>query len=198
MKKTIFVIIIIILMFAIGFITGRVIIKIDANNEKGSKYVRENIISNDEKNIESSYIIKKGEISTMGLYQIPGQVYTSSKDDLMLNDMNFDAGSSLYYKIITSMENYNKYYERELDIPKLTDKDFEEDFLIIIANEKKRPQLEKYIQISKITNDNDTMNIIMKQNEDIHFAGQERNVFWALVKKEILKPNINIIIENNK
>ena len=137
LKKYICVFIIVLFMFMIGFIIGKVLIKSDEKNEKSVQNIEQNIISNDEQKIDTSYIIEKNEISTTGLYNKPGQVYTSSEDDLMLNDMKFDNSNSLYYKIITSMENYNMYYEREMDIPKLTEDDFEKYLITSNLNLKR-------------------------------------------------------------
>lgn len=88
----------------------------------------------------NSFIRERGELKTSGLYNYNGDM--SYENDLMQNDMTFHTECSLYHKIITNMGDYNKYKER-IAISEMTEKDFNNTFLVIIANENIRKDLKE-------------------------------------------------------
>ena len=100
-------------------------------------------------------------------------------------------------KIITNMQDYTKYKER-IDLPNLTEKDFENIFLVVVSNENIRPDNEKDLLIYDVYATDDTTNIIMKQKSNPNLAltdQAQNNVFYAVVDKIQLRNSAKVIIE---
>lgn len=190
--KKIITIVILIIIFAIGVYFG----KNNSNKtDLSNDILEQNEIINQNNNIEK--IRERGELKTSGLYNYNGDM--SYENDLMQNDMTFHIECSLYHKVITNMGDYNKYKER-IAIPEMTEKDFNNSFLVIIANENIRKDLkETNLMIYDIYCDETTTYITMKQKDETKLdVDQEllNNVFYAVVDNSQLKENINVEIEH--
>ncbi len=156
--------------------------------------IDEALTNNVTKNLpkENTYIIEKKEISTLNLIEDENHV-SYYEVNLVANDMQFDNNVYLSYKIITNMTDYNKYNER-ISLPEMTADKFNDIFMVIIFNEANRSKDEIDLTIDRISSDNTTTHIIMKQKEN-HSIYSENNVFWAVVDKSQLKENISIEIQ---
>ena len=141
---------------------------------------------------ESIYIKERGEMTTRGLFEV-GNV-SSYETDLMANDMIFDSDTRLYYRIITNIEDYNVYKERLYSIPAMTTTDFENNFVIILANENEINSNEVDLIIYDIVDDENTSRIIVKQRENPR-KYCENNVFWAIVDNSVLNEQIDVEIQ---
>lgn len=203
MKKLIIIITIGIAIIA-GFYFGKYMVNTEStisnnvitNSLNTNSDLEENTIENS--TVLSSSIVKNGELKTSGLYNYNGDL--SYENDLMQNDMIYHTECSLYHKIVTNMNDYNKYKER-IAIPEMTENDFTNRVLVIIANEtlRKDPK-ETNLMIYDISCDETTTNIIMKQKETTKDnADQElmNNVFWAIFDKSQLKDNIIVTINKD-
>lgn len=198
MKKIIGVILLLILIvITIGVYLGKNIADIEKNNTNSLSNDSEQNINIIENNTALNSIIKeRGEIKTSGLYNYNGDM--SYENDLMQNDMIYHTECSLYHKIITNMSDYNKYKER-ITIPDMVESDFNNTFLVIIADETLRKDLkETNLMIYDIYSDETTTYIIMKQKDETKLnVDQEllNNVFYAIVDKSLLKDNVKVEIE---
>lgn len=196
MKKIIEVILVLIVI-AIGIYLGKNTIDIEKNNTNSlSNDSKQNINIIENNAVLNSTIKERGEIKTSGLYNYNGDM--SYENDLMQNDMIYHTECSLYHKIITNMSDYNKYKER-ITIPDMVENDFNNTFLVIIANETLRKDLkETNLMIYEIYSDETTTYIIMKQKDETKLnVDQEllNNVFYAIVDKSLLKDNVKVEIE---
>ncbi len=192
----IFLIIIIILIFIGRYVYN--FTKSDSKNTENSNSTNtSNIINNNEYTEEISTNIKqRGEFNTRGLFDL-GNGISDYTTDLMANDMVYNAENALYHKIITNMQDYTKYKER-IDLPNLTEKDFENIFLVVVSNENIRPDNEKDLLIYDVYATDDTTNIIMNQKSNPNLAltdQAQNNVFYAVVDKIQLRNSAKVIIE---
>lgn len=182
-------------------------IKQDKKHNENMKNI-ENQKNEDRRENMPSYIKDRGELEGNSGLTMVNNVY-NYEESLLGNDMTWNNSSSLYYKIITNMEDYNKYSSR-IDIPKMISIDFEDYFLVVIANENLKPKNEVDLYVYDVTTDNTTTHIIMKQkqnpivrntsknsnNEKSRTYESDNGTFWAIVDKSKLKDNIDVIIEH--
>ena len=140
---------------------------------------------------DKSFIIEKGEMQSRGLFGKDGDL--SYENDLLDNNMTYHPDTRLYYRIINNMIDYNVYKER-IEIPELNEKDFENNFLLVVSNENVRLQDETDLEISDVFVIDDVMQIAIKQKGNPNYNSQT-NVFWAFVDNTVLKDKVNIIIE---
>lgn len=176
------------ILFIIGVIGG-VILNKAISEEKNNQ---ENITN--EKNI----IKQKGEMNTRGLFDL-GDGISNYEIDLMANDMTWNKKVRLHHKIITNMEEYEKYSSR-IQIPQMSEEDFKSNFLLIIANENIRKDSERDLTISDVYEKNNKMYIVLKQKDSPTYNSdvqQDNNVFYAVVDNEVLRDNVIVKIENN-
>lgn len=183
-------------------------IKLDKKHNENMKDI-ENKKKEDRREVQPSYIRDRGELEgNTGLISLNGNY--GYENSLLDNDMTGNS-CALYHKIITNMEDYNKYSSR-IDIPKMTAIDFEEHFLVIVANENLKPENEVDLYVYDIRVDDTTTHIVMKQKENPIIrevtSGTRRadgikrnyesdnNTFWAIVDKSRLKDTVDVIIEH--
>ena len=138
MKKLFIGIIVAIILFAGAVFTGNYIFNKYAYVENDT-----NEISEEESEIISTDVRNANEIESRGLFDL-GDGQTYYEIDLMANDMKWNDDARLYSKIIENKEDYEKYQERLKVLPEI---DFENEALIIIANEnfneaKKRTKIQ--------------------------------------------------------
>lgn len=170
----------------------------------------ENQKKEDRKSPQPPYIKDRGELEgNSGLRMLNG--IETYENNLIEVDMVWNNNCALYHKIITNMNDYNKYSSR-IDIPQMSKTDFDKYFLVIVANENLKPKDECDLYVFDVKNDETTTHIIMKQKDNpiihsvqtgIKYAdGTERNyesdnsTFWAIVDNSLLKDNVDVIIEN--
>lgn len=146
--------------------------------------------------IYNEYIKKQEEIKSRGLFDL-GDGITTYETDLMANDMTWNDKSRLYHKIINTSEDYDKYKSRISELPNLEDINFDENFIVIIANENTRQMHEKDLTISKITADETTTHIEMKQKENPNY-NNDNNIWYAIVDNSLLRENADVSIKNRK
>ena len=149
-------------------------------------------VANKQENIDNN-IIEKGEMHTRGLFEKDG--LTGSENNLLNNDMTMCKEATLYYRVISNIEDYKIYSER-IDIPKMTEEDFENKALLIVSNENVREPEETDLEISDVVVNNDVTTIIMKQKENPDYESKT-NVFYAIVSNSLIKDDVTIVIENN-
>lgn len=190
MKKIVIVIIIVIIILMGSILLGKKLYSNYTTKQLNQENIDRNEI-NTEINKESTNIKERGELNTRGLFELSDGV-SSYEINLMANDMNWDVKTSLYYKIITNEDDYNRYKAR-ITLPEMNN--FEKEFLIIVANENIRSEDENDLIISEVISDDTTIQIIMKQKENPS-AYSINNVFYAVVENIDLKENIEIKIEH--
>lgn len=199
--KKILILLIICIIIAIGVYLGNQIVDAEKNN---SDYIAKdslndnlelNTTTNENNMMSDSNIKVRGEIKTSGLYNYNGDM--SYENDLMQNDMIYHTECSLYHKIITNMSDYIKYKER-ISIPEVSENDFNNTFLVIIADETLRKDYkETNLMIYDISSDETTTYITMKQKDSSKDGTDQElmnNVFYAIVDKSQLKDNIVVTI----
>ena len=87
--------------------------------------------------IYNTFIKKQDKMETRGLFD-DGRGYTSYETDLMVNDMTWQSDVRLYYRVITNSSDYEKYKSRIPTFPEISEINFDENFIVIIANENYR------------------------------------------------------------
>lgn len=144
--------------------------------------------------IYNTFIKKQDKMETRGLFD-DGRGYTDYETDLMASDMTWQDDVRLYYRIIASAKDYEKYKSRISTFPEISEINFDENFVVIIANENFRDFDEIDMEISNVYADETTTNIIMKQKENPNMD-DTTNVWYAIVDKSQLKDNVKITIEH--
>ncbi len=144
--------------------------------------------------IYNTFIKKQDKIETRGLFD-DGRGYTDYETDLMANDMTWQDDVRLYYRTITNSNDYEKYKSRIPTFPEVSEINFDENFIVIIANENYRDLDEIDMEISNVYADETTTNIIMKQKENPNM-NDTTNVWYAIVDNSQLKDNVKITIEH--
>lgn len=189
MRKILIALIICILII-LGVYFGKNIINLQKVN---SDNIIENISNNTYTNeVIDSNIKENGELNTSGLYEYNGSF--AYEYDLMRNDMIFNSNVTLYHKVITNREDYDVYTSRISELPEVN---FEEDFIIIIANENIRNASENDLIISSIVSDENTIHIDLKQRENPNYECMN-NVFYAVADKSKLREKVDITIKHEK
>ena len=146
--------------------------------------------------IYNTFIKKQDKMETRGLFD-DGRGYTDYETDLMANDMTWQDDVRLYYRIITNSDDYENYKTRISTLPEVSDIKFDENFLIIIANENYRDFDETDMEISNVYINESTTNVIMKQKENPDM-NDTTNVWYAIIDKSQLEENVKIIVEHKK
>lgn len=144
--------------------------------------------------IYNTFIKKQDKMETRGLFD-DGRGYTDYETDLMANDMTWQDDVRLYYRTITNSNDYEKYKSRISIFPEVSEINFDENFIVIIANENYRDFDEIDMEISNVYADETKTNIIMKQKENPNM-NDKTNVWYAIVDNSQLKDNIKITIEH--
>ncbi len=146
--------------------------------------------------IYNTFIKKQDKMETRGLFD-DGRGYTDYETDLRANDMTWQDDVRLYYRTITNSNDYEKYKSRIATFPEVSEINFDENFIVIIANENYRDFDEIDMEISNVYADETTTNIIMKQKENPNM-NDTTNVWYAIVDNSQLKDNVKITIEHKK
>ena len=146
--------------------------------------------------IYNEFIKKQDEILSRGLFDL-GDGHTYYEIDLMANDMTWNKESRLYHRIIDNSSDYEKYKSRISEFPDAYEINFEENFVIIVANQNTRQPHEKDLTIYNIIDDENMMHIIMKQKENPDYNAKN-NIWYAIVDKSLLRDNADVTIEQRK
>lgn len=189
--KKVLILFIIFLIFTISFFLGRSLYEY-INTLEFQESINEKS-DNTEKDEDNTNIIQRLEMNTRALFELENG--DASYDiNLMENDMAWDIDTRLYYRIITCIEDYNIYKER-LYLPEMNNTDFENNFVIILANENQRSSDEIDLIIYDVIDDGTTSHIIVKQRDN---PSQycENNVFFAIVDKSALNKQVDIEIQH--
>ena len=80
--------------------------------------------------IYNEYIKQQEEINSSGLYT-DEQGFSYYEVDLTQNDMIYDEQSMLYYKIISDLQDYDKYKSKVNELPDISKEKFQEIFEFI-------------------------------------------------------------------
>lgn len=142
---------------------------------------------------ENGFIEQNGEFQSRGLFDL-GDGLTYYEIDLMANDMTWNAEPRLYHKIISNIEDYNKYQDRLKQLPQMTETDFNDKCMVILANENVRYEGEEDLEIYNVRFEQNSTYITLKQkqNPDIN---SNKNIFYAILNKNAIKDNIVVEIE---
>lgn len=147
--------------------------------------------------VNNDIVKEAGRIKSSGLRTDREDGMSSYETDLLQNDMKHTSDYSMAYKVITNEDDYMKYKSRVKQFPDLTTSDFENSFIVIIANETARSYFDNDLIISNIASDSNTTHIIMKQKENPN-EYNEKNIWYAVVNKSQLRDNIEIQIDYKK
>ena len=146
--------------------------------------------------IYNEFIKKQDEVLSRKLFDL-GDGHTDYAINLMANDMVWNAKSKLYHRIIDNSIDYEKYKERIDEFPNIDEINFDENFVVIIANENIRQPHEKDLTIYDIKVDDNTTYIIMKQKENPNYDTNS-NIWYAIVDKTLLRKNASVLIEQRE
>ena len=143
--------------------------------------------------IYNEFIKKQDEVKSRGLFDL-GDGHTEYEINLMANDMSWNSKNSLYHRIIDNRADYEVYKSRINEFPEAEEINFEENFVVIIANENIRQPHEKDLTIHNVYADDDTIHIVMKQKENPNYD-VESNIWYAIVDKSLLRNSADVTIE---
>ena len=143
--------------------------------------------------IYNEFIKMKDEVQSRGLFDL-GDGHTYYEIDLMANDMIWNSKPRLYHRIIDNSNDYEKYKSRISEFPNVEEINFDENFVVVIANENVRQPHEKDLAIFNITADENKTHIIMKQKENPNYNA-ESNIWYAIVDKSLLRDSADVTIE---
>ena len=143
--------------------------------------------------IYNEFIKKQDEVKSRGLFDL-GDGHTEYKINLMANDMTWNSKNSLYHRIIDNRTDYEVYKSRINEFPEVEEINFEENFVVIIANENIRQPHEKDLTIHNVYADDNTIHIVMKQKENPNYD-VESNIWYAIVDKSLLRNSADVTIE---
>lgn len=143
--------------------------------------------------IYNEFIKKQDEVKSRGLFDL-GDGHTEYEINLMANDMSWNSKNSLYHRIIDNSADYEVYKSRINEFPEAEEINFEENFVVIIANENIRQPHEKDLTIHNVYADDDTIHIVMKQKENPNYD-VESNIWYAIVDKSLLRNSADVTIE---
>lgn len=148
--------------------------------------------------VYNNYIKEKNSIHSNAIFD-NGTGMIDYETDLSQNDMFINANCTLYHKIITNMEDYNKYKERISELPEMSEERFRKSFLIIVANNIRRQPHERDLELYDITVDETTTHVIMKQKENPDYSqdySKKNNIWYAVVDRSLLKEYLETKIEH--
>ena len=143
--------------------------------------------------IYNELIKKQDQTTSRGLFDF-GDGQTFYENNLMANDMTYDYKSRMYYKIISNSDDYQKYKSRVDEFPNINEINFEENFIVIIANENTRQFHEADMEVYNAFADESTTHIIMKQKENPNYENKN-NIWYAVLDKSLLRDNADVTIE---
>lgn len=140
--------------------------------------------------IYNEYIKNKGQIDTDELYISSDGTWTWD----FAEDMIHDEKSGMYYKIITDFEEYNKYKEKNSELPEMTEIDFNNNFCIIIGRPRMQYPHERDLEILDISADSTNTYVTIKQKNNPNYDKTSLTLY-AIAEKTLLKNNIELNIE---
>ncbi len=135
----------------------------------------------------NEYIKNQGEIDSKELLNSrDGYEYTEN--------MTFSKDINSYYKIITDKETFDSYKEQIAELPYMEDKDFNNNFLVLIANKANFYPHMRDVTISEIKSDETTLYIKLMQKENPNYD-KTSDIIYAIVDKELLRENIDLKLD---
>lgn len=137
--------------------------------------------------IYNEYIKNKGEIQSKNLYLTEDGLYSSD----YTNGMLYDRETHLYYKIITNMEDYNKYKNILEELPEMNEETFINNFLILICGTGSRDPHETDLEISEVTADSETTYLTLKQKDNPNYDKTDTTLY-AILDKELLRDKVKL------
>lgn len=137
--------------------------------------------------IYNEYIKQQSNITSSD-YDINIQDLTQSD---MIRVESSNIYQTMYYKIITNMQDYNKYKAKIKELLEMTEEAFNENFLVVIVGINYLEKEDRNLTIKTVYADETTTHIILKQNENPDFENYN-NVWTAVVDKSQLRDNIEI------
>ncbi len=143
--------------------------------------------------IYNEFIKKQDEVLSRKLFDL-GDGHTDYAINLMANDMIWNPKPKLYHRIIDNSIDYEKYKSRLDEFPNVDEINFDENFVVIIANENIRQPHEKDLTIFDIKADENTTYIIMKQKDNPNYEANS-NIWYAIVDRTLLRENANVLIK---
>lgn len=142
--------------------------------------------------IYNEYIKKQDEINSVGFFKVEEGGFSDNFVDSNMTLANNDADT--YYKIITNMEDYEKYKLKVSELPEMSKEQFENNFLIIIANWGDFTPHLSDLMISEINADETTTYVSMKQKENPNYDNYNKT-WYAIVDRKLLRENVEINVE---
>ena len=138
--------------------------------------------------IYNEYIKKQEDIDSNAFISESNSTYTY---DFITENMKYDEDTNLNYKIITDIEDYSIFKEKESKLPDMSENDFKDSFMVIFFKSGLSDPHKSDLTISEVTSDEKTTYITVESNEkpDINKISE---IFYIVVDKTLLKENINI------
>ena len=140
---------------------------------------------------EKTYVKEHGELHPTSLLYVADGKPVNNED--LTKEMVAEENANLYYKIITDLDGYSKY-QSALDLPELTEQEFQNYFVIVIYNEKERDLDETDLYISKVYFEDATTHIVLKQKDNASSFALN-NVFYGIIEKSQLKDHLVIEVD---
>lgn len=143
--------------------------------------------------IYNEYIKVQNNIQTTKIWD-NGTGITSYDTDLTQNDMIYCESSNLYHKVITNMDDYNRYKSRINELPEMSENSFNENFLVVVVSKNYMELHNRDLAIKDVFADETTTHIILRQNENPNYDN-DCNVWYAVIDNSQLRNEIETKIE---
>lgn len=147
--------------------------------------------------VYNEYIKKQDTIDSGNIFlegsDENGQYYNFG----ITNDMTYDEKTDLYYKVITNIQDYNLFKNKENELPDMTEQNFEQEAIILIVNAGTMRQVSEVdLTISEVICNDQTTYITMAQKENPDYNSQHL-IWYAIVDSSMVKDNIKLKIEQS-
>lgn len=142
--------------------------------------------------IYNEYVKKQETSNSTSLVSVKND--SGFSDDFIINNMKLEENSNIsnvYYKIISNIDDYNLFKEKEGKLPEISKDDLEENMLLVIFKSGQGQPHEMDLEITDINYDESNTYIVLEQKENPDF-NKTSNLIYAIIDKKAIKDNIKI------
>lgn len=147
--------------------------------------------------IYNNNIKKKEELDTTSIFRVKEGPDKGTLHNYK-NSMTYSEETDLFYKIITNGEEYEEYKSIEDELPEASEVDFNNNFLVIVAQEGIPLSLHEIdLTIAEINADETTTHIVLRTKENPNYDKTSITIY-AIVDKSVLRNEISLKIDTSK
>ncbi len=142
--------------------------------------------------IYNEYIKKQEQIEPESLFIIKEGPFEGMHSSAYVHqNMIYSEEVGVYYKIVTNTNEYDEFRNKINELPEMTETDFNNNFIIIIAKTGIDVPHKNDLTISNIDVDESKSYITLKQKENPNYDEAEE-LIYAIVDKSLLREEVEI------